>query len=102
MFDTLKEKFMVLDLVMVASSECLLTTPYIRQLTVKCFCLFTDQEDRHWAIREFKENRKDVLVATDIASKGLDFSNIQHVINYDMPTDIENYGKDTVSKTLIG
>ena len=33
-----------------------------------------------------------MLVATDIASKGLDFENIQHVINYDMPGDIENYG----------
>jgi ATP-dependent RNA helicase DDX41 len=31
------------------------------------------------------------LVATDIASKGLDFPDIQHVINYDMPEDIENY-----------
>ena len=30
-------------------------------------------------------------VATDVASKGLDFPNIQHVINYDMPDDIENY-----------
>ena len=38
-----------------------------------------------------REHRKDVLVATDVASKGLDFTDIQHVINYDMPTDIENY-----------
>jgi ATP-dependent RNA helicase DDX41 len=30
-------------------------------------------------------------VATDVASKGLDFENIQHVINFDMPEDIENY-----------
>jgi len=30
-------------------------------------------------------------VATDVASKGLDFAEIQHVINYDMPEDIENY-----------
>ena len=52
-----------------------------------------DQEDRQWAIREYKEGRKDVLVATDIASKGLDFTNIRHVINFDMPTDIENYGE---------
>ncbi len=41
----------------------------------------------------FREGRKDVLVATDVASKGLDFPNIAHVINYDMPEDIENYGK---------
>jgi ATP-dependent RNA helicase DDX41 len=34
---------------------------------------------------------KDVLVATDVAGKGLDFPDIQHVINYDMPEEIENY-----------
>ena len=34
---------------------------------------------------------KDVLIATDVASKGLDFEGIQHVINYDMPEEIENY-----------
>ena len=33
----------------------------------------------------------DCIVATDVASKGLDFPEIQHVINYDMPEDIENY-----------
>lgn len=60
-------------------------------------CLFitnlrADQEERQWAIREFRESRKDVLVATDVASKGLDFANIKHIINYDMPVDIENYG----------
>lgn len=32
-------------------------------------------------------------MATDVASKGLDFPAIQHVINYDMPEEIENYGK---------
>ena len=51
-----------------------------------------DQEERQWAIRQFREGKKDVLIATDIASKGLDFSDIQHVINYDMPEDMESYG----------
>lgn len=31
------------------------------------------------------------MIATDVASKGLDFAGIQHVINYDMPEEIENY-----------
>ena len=50
-----------------------------------------DQEDRIKAVAEFRKGDKDVLVATDVASKGLDFPMIQHVINYDMPDDIENY-----------
>uniref|UniRef100_A0A0K0F9A1 RNA helicase n=1 Tax=Strongyloides venezuelensis TaxID=75913 RepID=A0A0K0F9A1_STRVS len=50
-----------------------------------------DQEERHEAINRFRQGFRDVLVATDIASKGLDFPNIMHVINYDMPKDIENY-----------
>ena len=50
-----------------------------------------DQRDRLQAIEDFKNGRKDVLVATDVASKGLDFADIQHVINYDMPKEIEDY-----------
>eukprot|EP00002_Diphylleia_rotans_P018849 TRINITY_DN3649_c0_g2_i2.p1 TRINITY_DN3649_c0_g2~~TRINITY_DN3649_c0_g2_i2.p1 ORF type:complete len:615 (-),score=164.99 TRINITY_DN3649_c0_g2_i2:1931-3775(-) len=50
-----------------------------------------DQEEREASVRAFKEGRKDVLIATDVASKGLDFPDVKHVINYDMPRDIENY-----------
>ncbi|GAB4820561.1 hypothetical protein N2152v2_007607 [Parachlorella kessleri] len=70
-----------------------------------------DQEEREWAIDQFKAGMKDVLIATDVASKGLDFANIQHVINYDMPEEIENYvhrigrtgrrGKTGLATTMI-
>ncbi|EFJ32576.1 hypothetical protein SELMODRAFT_230807 [Selaginella moellendorffii] len=70
-----------------------------------------DQEERQDAITKFKQGRKDVLVATDVASKGLDFPSIQHVINYDMPSEIENYvhrigrtgrcGKTGIATTFI-
>ena len=50
-----------------------------------------EQEERNEAIRLFKDNLKDVLVSTDVAAKGLDFPDIQHVINFDMPDEIENY-----------
>ncbi|CAG9770534.1 unnamed protein product [Ceutorhynchus assimilis] len=50
-----------------------------------------DQEERSKAVEAFRKQEKDVLVATDVASKGLDFPEIQHVINYDMPDDVENY-----------
>eukprot|EP00954_Amorphochlora_amoebiformis_P003010 236503-Amorphochlora_amoeboformis.AAC.1 len=49
------------------------------------------QEDRTEAINLFRTGKRDVLVATDVASKGLDFPDVQHVINYDMPKDIEDY-----------
>ncbi|CAN6230317.1 unnamed protein product [Urochloa humidicola] len=70
-----------------------------------------DQEERQNAIDSFKSGKKDVLVATDVASKGLDFPDIQHVINYDMPAEIENYvhrigrtgrcGKTGIATTFI-
>lgn len=70
-----------------------------------------DQEERNEAIKLYKEGRKDVLVASDIAAKGLDFPAIQHVINFDMPNEIENYvhrigrtgrsGKTGVATTFI-
>ena len=69
------------------------------------------QEDRLAAIDLFKRGAKDVLVATDVASKGLDFPAIQHVINFDMPKEIEDYvhrigrtgrsGKTGVATTFI-
>ncbi|CAF2632415.1 unnamed protein product [Rotaria sp. Silwood2] len=49
------------------------------------------QEERFYALEKFLKGEKDVLCATDVASKGLDFPDIQHVINYDLPEDIENY-----------
>ena len=53
-----------------------------------------DQEERFYAVEKFVKGEKDVLCATDVASKGLDFPDIQHVINYDLPEDIENYGNE--------
>nr|KAG5705142.1 hypothetical protein BaRGS_030859 [Batillaria attramentaria] len=55
-----------------------------------------DQDERVRSVEQFKAGEKDVLVATDVASKGLDFPDIQHVINYDMPEDIENYDESVL------
>ncbi|KAG8927678.1 DEAD-box ATP-dependent RNA helicase 35 [Tulasnella sp. 419] len=49
------------------------------------------QEERQYAIKSFKTGKKDVMVASGVASKGLDFNEIQHVINFTMPKEIEDY-----------
>ena len=49
------------------------------------------QAQRMRALQEFKEGKINVLVATDIAQRGLDISNITHVINYDVPQQAEDY-----------
>ncbi len=50
-----------------------------------------NQNQRQRAIQEFKNNRIQVLVATDVASRGLDIQNVSHVINYDLPETYEDY-----------
>lgn len=49
------------------------------------------QSQRQQAIRMFKEDVVRILVATDVAARGLDISNITHVINYDPPDSYEDY-----------
>ncbi|KIM28687.1 hypothetical protein M408DRAFT_23360 [Serendipita vermifera MAFF 305830] len=49
------------------------------------------QEERQYAIKAFKSGKKDVMVASGVASKGLDFNDIQHVIIFTMPKEIEDY-----------
>jgi superfamily II DNA/RNA helicase len=49
------------------------------------------QNKRTRIIEEFKNGKIDVLVATDVASRGLDVDNISHVINYDMPQSYDDY-----------
>merc|ERR1719352_253163 len=56
-------------------------------------CIHGDkkQEERDWVLKEFKEGKSPILVATDVASRGLDVKDIKYVINYDLPTQIEDY-----------
>ena len=50
-----------------------------------------DQAQRDVVMREFKNGRIDILVATDIVSRGIDIDDIRLVINYDAPHDCEDY-----------
>ena len=49
------------------------------------------QREREQALRGFRDGRFEVLVATDIAARGLDIANVSHVINFDVPQHPEDY-----------
>jgi ATP-dependent RNA helicase RhlE len=49
------------------------------------------QRERVEALQGFKDGRFEVLVATDIAARGLDIAGVSHVINYDVPENAEDY-----------
>ncbi len=50
-----------------------------------------EQEEREEALRSFKAKRTQILVATDILSRGIDIKEISLIINYDVPQDAEDY-----------
>ncbi|GAB3388348.1 DEAD/DEAH box helicase [Massilia agri] len=49
------------------------------------------QQQRERTIEQLKNGKIDILVATDVAARGLDVERISHVINYDVPSDPESY-----------
>lgn len=49
------------------------------------------QAQREDALRSFRSGETNVMVATAVAARGLDIPNVTHVINYDLPTDIDDY-----------
>jgi ATP-dependent RNA helicase DeaD len=49
------------------------------------------QAQRDFAIRKFKERKADILVCTDVASRGIDISHVTHVINMGLPRQMESY-----------
>ena len=70
------------------------------------------QQQRDLTMQRFRRHRVQLLVATDVAARGLDVDDLTHVINYGMPDDVENYthrsgrtgraGKKGTSICIIG
>jgi ATP-dependent RNA helicase DeaD len=50
-----------------------------------------NQSERDRVMRRFREGQADLLIATDVAARGLDIETVTHVINYDIPWDAESY-----------
>ncbi|KAH7554242.1 hypothetical protein ACOSP7_028665 [Xanthoceras sorbifolium] len=49
------------------------------------------QQEREMALRSFKSGKTPILVATDVAARGLDIPHVAHVVNFDLPNDIDDY-----------
>jgi ATP-dependent RNA helicase DeaD len=69
------------------------------------------QQQRDRVMKRFRESKADLLIATDVAARGLDIEHVSHVVNYDVPTEPDAYvhrigrtgraGRDGVAITLI-
>ena len=66
---------------------------HLEREQIKATAMHADktQPQRTKALQDFKDGRVRVLVATDIAQRGLDISGITHVVNYDVPQQAEDY-----------
>lgn len=85
----------------------------LKQMKVNCGAMHSDltQAERDDVMYRFKTGELDVLVATDIVARGIDIDDIQMVINYDVPHDVEDYvhrigrtaraDRDGVAYTLV-
>jgi ATP-dependent RNA helicase DDX5/DBP2 len=65
----------------------------LRRHGEKVGCLHGElkQEKREAALRDFKSGKTPCLVATDVAGRGLDITGLEHVVNWDMPSSVEQY-----------
>ncbi|CAK7309856.1 Probable ATP-dependent RNA helicase DDX43 [Vulpes lagopus] len=83
----------------------------LRHISVESLHGNREQYDRERALENFKTGKVRILIATDLASRGLDVHDITHVYNYDFPRNIEEYvhrvgrtgraGKTGISITLL-
>uniref|UniRef100_A0A915IVQ2 RNA helicase n=1 Tax=Romanomermis culicivorax TaxID=13658 RepID=A0A915IVQ2_ROMCU len=49
------------------------------------------QQDREYNLDKFRSGESPILIATAVAARGLDIPNVKHVVNFDLPTDIDEY-----------
>jgi superfamily II DNA/RNA helicase len=68
-------------------------TRYMRREGWPTLCIHGDkaQQERDWVLNEFKTGKSPILIATDVAARGLDVDDIKYVINFDFPHCSEDY-----------
>ncbi|KAK9471368.1 P-loop containing nucleoside triphosphate hydrolase protein [Dipodascopsis tothii] len=68
-------------------------TKFLRQDGWPALAIHGDkaQNERDWVLNEFKTGKSPIMVATDVASRGIDVKDIKFVINYDYPNNSEDY-----------
>ena len=62
-----------------------------RDFTVSCMHADLEQKDRDLVMREFRSGSSRVLISTDLLARGIDVQQVSLVINFDIPSNIENY-----------
>ncbi len=92
-------------------ADALSTTLISRGYSAKALHGDMDQRARNEAIDNFRRGKVDLLIATDVAARGLDISDVSHVFNYHVPFDPESYvhrigrtgraGKKGIAITLV-
>jgi len=62
-----------------------------RDFTVSTMHAELDQKERDLIMREFRSGSSRVLISTDLLARGIDVQQVSLVINYDLPSNLENY-----------
>lgn len=63
----------------------------LKNICCQCIHGNRDQSDREQALLDIKDGVVKILIATDVASRGIDIQDLSYVINYDFPHNIEEY-----------
>jgi len=90
----LLQEFEGLKLVFTATKRCADKLEYIlNENGFSAISIHGDktQREREYALRSFRNQKVDTLVATDVAARGLDIPNVAYVVQYDLPSTIDDY-----------
>lgn len=81
--------------------------PVIVLVVLVVFCIIYNQlflsmtfdlQEREQALRSFKSGATPILVATDVAARGRDIPRVAHVVNFDLPNDIDDCALDWTNR----